>query len=304
MKPYRILKDYALLWSMVLGTLLAPWAYRLAFILPYSLFIMLALTYTRIAPSDLRITRTHMYLFVAQWILGPAVYVLLSPFDEILAQGLALIILTPTATSASVITAMMGGSMAFVTSYLIPGNVVMALTAPLLLTYLYPNSAAGGYLDTVLNILGQVSLLLIVPMGLIWGLRFGLPKVHAKLQKRVKWTFYIWCANLVIVTSNTIQFFLRHDELDLMQGIILGGGTLVVCLLLFFVGRKIGSKAEGHAVNGGQTLGQKNTVLAIWIALTFMNPVVSVVPSFYVIWQNIINSLELARYKKIHGEAL
>lgn len=294
----RLFKDYALLWSMLLGVIVSPWAYRLAFVLPYSLFVMLALSYTRIAPSDLKVTRTHIVLFIAQWVLGPLVYLLLRPYDELLAQGLALIILTPTATSASVITAMMGGSMSFVVAALIPGNILMALVSPLLISYLYPSATTGGYLATVLQMLAQVSGLLILPILVVWGLRWTLPKVHQCLQKRVNWTFYIWCLCLIIVTSNTIHFFVVHDELSLKYGLLLGGGSLAVCLAQFRLGRYVGKKLDGIAVNSGQTLGQKNTVLAIWIALTFMNPLVSILPSFYVIWQNVVNSIELANYKR------
>ena len=36
-----------------------------------------------------------------------------------------------------------------------------------------------------------------------------------------------------------------------------------------------------------ELLGQKNTVLAIWMAYTYLNPLSSVGPGSYVLWQNI-----------------
>ena len=45
----------------------------------------------------------------------------------------------------------------------------------------------------------------------------------------------------------------------------------------------------------GQSLGQKNTVFAIWMGYTFMEPIVSVAGGFYSIWHNLYNSWQLHR---------
>jgi BASS family bile acid:Na+ symporter len=51
-------------------------------------------------------------------------------------------------------------------------------------------------------------------------------------------------------------------------------------------------------VAGGQGLGQKNTVLAIWMAQTFLNPISSIAPGAYVLWQNMFNSWQVWRARK------
>lgn len=296
----KIIKEYALLWSMLIGALLSPWAYRLAWMLPYIMFAMLSLSYTRISPKDLRLRPIHAVLFLAQWSLGLLVYFALRhTVDEWLAQGLALIILTPTAVSASVITAMMGGHMGFVISFLLVGNLAMSLLAPPMLSWLYPDQTMS-YLETVLVIIQKISLLLVVPIVLIWSLRYGAPRLHERLARHAGFTFYLWCFSLVIITANTIHFFKIHSELTWRTGLLYGASVGVVCQLLFVLGRKIEHLMGGSPtdVNARQSLGQKNTVLAIWMALTFMHPVVSVIPSFYVIWQNLINSIELQRYRR------
>jgi len=65
----------------------------------------------------------------------------------------------------------------------------------------------------------------------------------------------------------------------------------------FAIGRKIG-KRYGEHINAGQALFQKNTALAIWVSYMYLNPVASVGAGCYVLWQNIINSLELWEYRK------
>ena len=52
----------------------------------------------------------------------------------------------------------------------------------------------------------------------------------------------------------------------------------------------------------GQALGQKNTVLAIWMAYTYLNPLSSVGPGSYVLWQNLINSWQLWKKRKREEE--
>lgn len=297
MRYSHIFKDYALLWSMVVGAILSPWAYQLAFLLPHIMFVMLSLSYTKIAPSDVKISKTHLVLTLVQWGLGAGIYTLTRRWDETLAQGLALILLTPTAVSASVITAMMGGQVGFIIASLIVGNISMSLFAPPILSYLYPDMGLD-YLSTTLQILSKVALLLIAPIIVIWGLRFNWRRVHDKLARYSGLTFHLWCFSLVIITSNTIRFFQTHSELSWSYGTVLAVCTLGVCTLAFIIGRVIAKHMGTLPVNGGQAMGQKNTVLAIWMGLTFMNPLVSIVPSFYVIAQNIINAIQLNQHKK------
>jgi BASS family bile acid:Na+ symporter len=73
--------------------------------------------------------------------------------------------------------------------------------------------------------------------------------------------------------------------------------SLVLCCLQFLTGRRIG-KHYGDAVSAGQGLGQKNTILAIWMAQTYLHPLTAIAPAGYIIWQNIINSYQLYRRKK------
>ena len=77
---------------------------------------------------------------------------------------------------------------------------------------------------------------------------------------------------------------------------------LVTCVLQFVIGKKIGSR-YGDRVSCGQGLGQKNTVLAIWMANTYLDPVSSVGPGSYVLWQNAFNSWQLWKKRKREAAA-
>ena len=104
----------------------------------------------------------------------------------------------------------------------------------------------------------------------------------------------MWSVALATVTGNTVSFLIRQDSSDFWTEITLALLALVVCCLQFFVGRRIGRRFRDK-VAGTQGLGQKNTILAIWMAQTYLNPIASVAPGFYVVWQNIVNSYQLWR---------
>ncbi len=68
--------------------------------------------------------------------------------------------------------------------------------------------------------------------------------------------------------------------------------ALAICVAQFALGRRVGRR-YGDTISGGQGLGQKNTILAIWMAQTYLNPLSSIAPASYVLWQNMINSFQL-----------
>lgn len=295
-KLLSIFKNYALLWAMVIGAIFNSYLFHLKPLLPINLFIMLTLSYTRIKPTDLKIRKIHWLMLAVQWALGIMSYLIIAPFNTVIALGVALIILTPTATAASVVTHILGGSVAFVTTMLLMGNIAIALFGPLLISWVNPNIATS-YGETVLSILSQVSLLLFLPLAIVWGLRYLLPKWHDKLASRAGDTFYVWAFNVMIVAATAVHSFKVNEELTWKFGILLALITLATTVGMYFIGGRL-AKWNGEAVvNGRQGVGQKNTVFAIWLGISFLSPEVALIPTFYIIWQNVINSLEISAQK-------
>ena len=83
-----------------------------------------------------------------------------------------------------------------------------------------------------------------------------------------------------------LTFFTDPDALSIAAAV------MMACALLFWLGRTLG-KPFNASVNGGQALMQKNTAFAIWVANTYLNPLSSVGPGCYILWQNIVNSVEI-----------
>ena len=92
--------------------------------------------------------------------------------------------------------------------------------------------------------------------------------------------------------GKTVSFIASRGNAEYKEEILIALFALIVCILQFILGKLIGKKYY-NTIAGGQGLGQKNTVLAIWMALTYLNPLASIGPASYVVWQNSINSLQL-----------
>ena len=63
------------------------------------------------------------------------------------------------------------------------------------------------------------------------------------------------------------------------------------------IGRILG-KMAGDVAAMTQSVGQKNTILAVWLALNFLDPIASVAPTAYIVWQNLLNSWQIFRHNQ------
>jgi len=277
--------------AMITGALTHRWIGQLSFLTPYLIFTMLLLTFCKISWKDIRFHPAHIWLLFIQLAGSTVVYFLIRPYNEILAQGALLCLLTPTATAAAVITGMLGGNVGFLTAYLLFCNVVIAIAAPVYFSFIGVNETLSFW-ESVWYICRQVLPLLIFPLFVAAALRKWVPKVHQVLVRIPKLTFYVWVIALTIVTGMTVKFVLNNENPDYSTEIGLAVVALILCCLQFIVGRRIGRRYN-DPVSSGQGLGQKNTILAIWMAQMFLHPLVTVAPATYVLVQNIINSYQL-----------
>ena len=156
-----------------------------------------------------------------------------------------------------------------------------------------------SFIDAFLVILSKVFPLLICPFLAAWFLQRFIPKVHKVLLGYHELAFYLWGISLAIVTAQTL-YSLINDPADGLTEIMIAVVALIACCLQFFLGKTLGSIYNDRI--SGQALGQKNTILAIWMAHTYLNPLSAVGPGSYVLWQNIINSWQLWKKRKKENE--
>ena len=256
---------------------------------PSFICAMLFLTFCRVDARKIRFSWMHLWLILFQIVGSFAVFHVLRTFDVVLAQGAMVCILAPVAMAAVVIAGMLGANLETMAAYTLLCNTVIAFVAPIML------HAYGNGECTMLQILQRVAPMLIGPFiaGQLCRRYFkrlsGWGSAHSNLS------FYIWLLSLTVSIGRTTCFILAHTEADRTIELLLALVALVICVIQFVVGRRIG-RLYGDTVAGGQSLGQKNTVLAVWLSQSFLDPISSVAPTAYIVWQNLVNSFQLWRY--------
>jgi BASS family bile acid:Na+ symporter len=293
------LKPWMLPISMLGGVLFHEQIDAIAFLAPYLIFIMLLITFCKIKASEFKVTSLSRILLTVQLFGSLICYAALKPFSEDVAQAAFMCVFCPTATAAPVITGMLGGSVPRLATFSIVSNIAVAILAPSLFTLL-GGSSDLSFINSTLLISVKVMPLIIAPLLLAFFLEWACPRAHQEIAQRQSWSFYIWAVSLFIVVGRAISFILKEPASRIPEMIVIALASLVVCCLQFYIGRRIGRHC-GDKIAGAQGLGQKNTVLAIWMSLTFLNPISAVGPAAYVAWQNTINSLQLY-FKARKGE--
>lgn len=269
------------------------------YLTPMLIFMQLLITFCKVNPKELRIRRWHIWLLAIQLISSSLVYIALAPFNTLVAQGALICFICPTATAAAVITGKLGGNAESLISYTMLINIVVAIYVPTVFPIINPQEGLS-FLSAFLIILSKVFPLLIFPFIVAQILRYALPAVHRWSKEHSSMAFYIWAVALAMVmgkTAKSIVDHLQHGAGEGMMILYLSIVSLLACAMQFILGKYIGTQYNDR-ISGGQALGQKNTVLAIWMAYTYLNPVTSVTPGAYVFWQNIFNSWQLYRVSK------
>ena len=288
----KFLKTWMLPISMMGGIVFHDWIGYLEFLTPYLIFLMLTITYTRVKPSEFRITRFQWNLLLVQMLGSSIAYCVLFPVSEPVATAAFSCIFMPTATAAPVVTGMLGGSVTKLATYSLLSNLTVAVTAPAFLSIVNDSGRDIPFTDSFTTICAQVIPLLILPLVVALLLRYSAPRVHRTIAEHQSISFWLWAVALFIVMGRAVSFMIKQplSELPVMLG--MAAASLVVCCLQFIIGRKVGARL-GDRISGAQGLGQKNTILGIWMALTYLHPLVSIGPAAYIVWQNIINSTQL-----------
>ncbi len=281
-----------------IGNVVGPFLVKL---LPVVIFVMLYITFCKIQLGDLRPRAWHFILQAIRIALsGILVFAILhttDPMAKLVLEGAFVCVICPTAAAAPVITERLGGSIASLTIYTILANVVTSVIIPLFFP-MVEKSADITFLTAFVMILRRITFVLIMPLCLALLTRKFLPKVAARIKGTKNLAFYLWGFNLSIIMGLTIRNILSTQVYGTILALLLLL-PLVISLLLFSIGKAVGYH-YGDSISAGQALGQKNTVVGIWLTIAFLNPIASIAPCAYVVWQNLINAWQMW-YKQKYG---
>lgn len=269
---------------------------------PVLIFLMLFITFCKVRIRDLHFTRWHWFALLMQVALFALCFLLAyqcSMFNaqcSIVAQCAMLCFICPTATAAAVVTAKLGGNVGSLTAYTIIINLAAALLLPLVIPMLHTDNSQCSILNAQCSIITKVFPLLIGPLLLAMLLRWLWPRLTQAIAARSGLAFYIWAVSLTLAIAVSVRAVMHSDaSVGLLTGIAVV--SAVACAAQFAFGHLIG-KRYGDMVSATQGCGQKNTVFAMWVGYTFLNPLTALAGGFYSIWHNLYNAKQINRYEK------
>ena len=296
----NFIKNWALIIALLIGCLGSKFFVQYADKTVYLIFVMLLFTFCRIDPSQIRFRKVHAVFLLIQ--LGGAAgmyYALTALGSRDLAETAMLCFLTPTAAASAVVTMKLGGDGASNTTYVLLSSLMVAVVVPLWFPLIHEPSQVVPFWQAFWSILKQVLPLLAGPFLLAMLLKYALRKVHDALARWHEVSFYLWAACLIFAAAQMMDA-IDKSHAGAMTMVSLALASLIICALQFFLGKRLG-RHYGDSISGGQSLGQKNIILGIWIAAMFLVPEHGETPlaimglGTYIIWQNIINSWQLYR---------
>lgn len=330
---------YALIIAMLIGAVGYPWFRHLSWLMPPLICLMLFFTFCKINPLDLRLRKWHGIVLAVQMVLTAVVYYGLLAIGKrllamgygltegdiaLVAQGLMVCVIMPTATAAPIIAGKLGGSIQNLTTFSLLSNIATAVIVPAFFPVVH-TEAGIEFVAAMLLILRRVTPMLLGPFVAAWLLRLvyewyykqkGTPRRFTLSKRWASMPFYLWILLLIVLISQ-ITYTLLTQEYSGWAIVALCVGSLVACLLQFMLGRWIGyrfpatshgadyqdilinpaaaaySIAQKSRITAGQAFGQKNTALGIWMAQMYLHPLSSIGPAAYIIWQNLLNSYQL-----------
>ena len=315
--------DSNALWlSMLIGALGYKIFLPLKPSLPWLIFFMLFFTFCKVNPLDLRLHKWHGVVLAAQMLFSFGSYALLLHFtgNVVLAQGVLMCFIMPTATAAPIIAGKMGGSIQNLTTFTLLSNFATAIIVPATFPLINP-ATNMGFWPAFWLILSRVAPLLLGPFFSAWLLRLTYKwKTRKEFVLPVKIAvvpFYLWVASIVVLMAVVTDTTISNFKLQISNILILLVLSFFACLLQFGLGKLIGYKlpaaskgtdyqdvlinpaaapktmAGVSSITAGQAFGQKNTSLGVWMANTYLDPLASLGAAAYIVWQNIFNSVQL-----------
>ena len=269
-------------------------------ILPMFMFLVLFVTFCKVDFHKMRPVWWHLWVGIFNLLFVGIVMAVILGLNLkaeklVLMEALLMCIIAPCATAAAVVTQKLGGSLEQTTTFTFLSNFITVLLVPVCFPMI-EKGADISFMSAFWKILYQVVVLLVVPMLLAYVVKHTMHRLHKKIVSIKDLSFYLWGCSLMIVTGTTVKNILHAEASVLFLAMIALLG-LLLCIIQFAVGRFIGH-FFGRTQEAGQALGQKNTAFAIWLGITYLNPLSSVGPGCYILWQNIINSVEIWQERK------
>ncbi len=263
--------------------------HEFSFLIKYLLMIMLFFPLLKAAvPRDASVYNHALRLCLVMAGTSVTAYWLLKSWDKELATIVFLLIATPTATAAPVVIGLLNKNVTYVITAVVTTNLLSALSLPFTLGFI----DYGGSHNNLGNMLLATMTVVGIPMLSAQLIRTYRIQLANRLTEINKLPFLIWLLVIYLATAKASDYLYSYHVSSLMLAKI-ALASLLTCGFNFLIGHYLGG--VNYAVEGSQSLGQKNTMFMSWVALEYVSPLAALGPVCYLVFQNLYNSVLLNR---------
>lgn len=291
----KLLRPLCLIGSFAAG-LAFPQISVLAPLIPWFIRFMLFALFLGLDFHAVRFYRSHLYILLLNLLIGLVGWKLFMLWDQpVLALAAFFVGITPTGTAAPVVTGFLGRKVEYVATSFMINTLGVAISLIFLIPLVLGQTAPNVFFDVATKIGSVVFLPLI--LALIFRRFFPVSRTWPKKLKSV--VFAAWVCVLAIILSGASDYIRSHREISWRVLFALGFISLFMCALNFVLGYWVGEPSNRREAS--QSLGQKNTSITIWLAVTFagpLGPLVALGPTLYVLWHNGWNAIQLEEYAR------
>ena len=294
MKSRSLIRPAMIFIPFATGFLL-PQAAQLQWTIRWALIVMLFLACLQIRFKQLKPKAFHWRVLAANLLIGVLPYWIfhaMGPEYDQLALAAFFVGITPTANAAPVVMAFLNGRVA----YVLTGFVITNLFVSLSLFALIP-MVTGQYTFAFAGKVAQ-SLFLVMGLPIVAAvlLRLFYPRAREWPAKLGNFSFSLWSFTLFVIAAVARTHFIENPDESPLLILGIAGVSLFLCAISFTTGYLIGPKRWKRECS--QMLGQKNTTLTLYLALTYANPLVAMGPICYVLWHNSWNAFQMFAHEK------
>ena len=284
-------KGLSLFLTMLVGGL-TPQFHTFTFLIQYLLMAMLFFAFLDIEFKPGSFQKSVLWILLANEALAFVAYAVLVPFNLTLALAAFMTAIAPTAIAAPVIISFIEREVEYVVAAVVLTNIASALVVPVALPFLI-----GAQVQiSVWEVLQPVLIVMFVPLILSQLVRRLPQDTQAFIRKGTSISFPIWLASLFIISANASDFLRNGNTGSIAMLAVIALVALAICIVNFGVGALLGGR--NHWQETGQALGQKNLSFVIWVAITFINPLVAMGPMFYIVYHHLYNSWLIYQFEK------
>jgi BASS family bile acid:Na+ symporter len=284
-------KGLSLFLTMLVGGVL-PQFHTFTFLIQYLLMAMLFFAFLDIEFKLGSFQKSVLWILLANEALAFVAYAVLVPFNLTLALAAFMTAIAPTAIAAPVVISFIEREVEYVVAAVVLTNIASALVVPAALPFLI-----GAQVQiSVWEILQPVLIVMFVPLILSQLVRRLPQDAQAFIRKGKSISFPIWLASLFIISANASDFLRNGNTGSIAMLAVIALVALAICIVNFGVGALLGGR--NHWQETGQALGQKNLSFVIWVAITFINPLVAMGPMFYIVYHHLYNSWLIYQFEK------